>query len=133
MGESRFSLTVYIAPPFSAESDVGHMWISLDDNQKGLKEHYGFHPEKDGRMYSKVGSVRTDDGLKYTIIQLQKIFPITEETYHNLRSYCQKTLSGTFGILQSCWQRLCKLCLGYNGRGGNWRSRVGFRPCRSHS
>jgi hypothetical protein len=97
MGESRFALTVYIAPPFSRESQVGHMWVSLDDNQTGLKENYGFHPANDGEPLSPRGKVKTDDDKTYTIILLQRSFPITEETYHNVHQYCQRTLSGTFG------------------------------------
>ncbi|WP_110955843.1 hypothetical protein [Anaerosinus massiliensis] len=97
MCESRFTLTVYIAPPFTSESNVGHMWISLDDNEEGLKEHYGFHPKEDGKAYSDVGRVATDDGIKYTILSTRQSFPLTEETYHNVHAYCQSTIYGTFG------------------------------------
>lgn len=98
MGKTRFALTVYIAPPGTDESDVGHMWISLDDNQIGLKEPYGFHPKIDGSAWPETGRVRTDDLRRYTIILDEKSFPITEETYHRVRDYCQMTISGnTFG------------------------------------
>lgn len=97
MSESRFALSVYIAPPFSHESNVGHMWVSLDDNQTGLKEHYGFHPDKEDDPISKVGRVKTDDPWHYTIILSQQSFPITAETYSKVREYCQQTLLGSFG------------------------------------
>lgn len=98
MRTSRYALTVYIAPALTSESNVGHMWVSLDDNQIGLKESYGFHPDADNSPYSKVGAVRTDDLQHYMNILNQKSFPITEVTYHDVRAYCQMSIArSTFG------------------------------------
>jgi hypothetical protein len=105
--DSRYYLTVYIAasgcPMVNDDgttadpSKVGHMWISLDDNSKGLKESYGFHPKKDG-MPIWFGEVKTDDLHAYTQIYYQKSFPITEAMYYKLRVFCQNALiHHTFG------------------------------------
>ncbi|AJQ29507.1 hypothetical protein [Pelosinus fermentans] len=97
MSENRYTLTVYIAPPFSDESKVGHMWISLDDHQKGLEEHYGFQPSEPDHAFTKNGRVVTDDPYHYKIRATQESFPITAETYSKVREYCQQTLLGSFG------------------------------------
>lgn len=41
------------------------MWLSLDDNEKGLVRSYGFHPSTDGRPLTFIDKVKTNDSYTY--------------------------------------------------------------------
>jgi hypothetical protein len=108
ISKSGYYITVYIAVPgcpmLKEDSDesekpsgYGHMWISLD-NPSGLKESYGFHPKNPGEAHSDVGKVKPSDLHAYQQIDYQRSFPITENMYDSLHSYCQNALvNNTFG------------------------------------
>lgn len=82
--QPRYTLTVYIAFPGTPCNDepnslAGHMWVSVDDNLRKVKSHYGFAPIKHGDPYGP-GEVKLNDievYKKYKTI----IFPIKEEEY----------------------------------------------------
>ncbi len=107
MAYSRYSITVYIADKGASTLDeggkagtskTGHMWLSLDDNEKGLVQPYGFHPSTDGRPFTFTGKVKTNDNYTYQQVGDKKTFPITKGEYEKLLNICEEGKSkNTFG------------------------------------
>jgi len=110
MGYGRYIVTVYIAdkkaPTIDENGKVGtsrfgHLWLSLDDNEKVLIQPYGFHPSDDGWPATRVGKVKINDNYTYMVSSHQvykKSFPIDKNEYEKLLNICEEAKNtNTFG------------------------------------
>ncbi len=110
MEYGRYRITVYIAdkkaPTIDENGKVdtsgfGHLWLSLDDNEKELIQPYGFHPSDDGWPVTRIGKVKINDNDTYMVSSQQiykKTFPITKSEYERLLNVCEEAKNtNTFG------------------------------------
>jgi hypothetical protein len=76
---------------------LGHMWLTLVNDQTGQEFNYGFHPPEAGLFSPGPGLIRDDD-WRYQSITYQITLSVSAQQFDDLYYICQTAKdNSTFG------------------------------------